>query len=82
MHLASSRRPAIASHGYTAIQRYTVYMLYIIPLMAPRQVTVKTAARRIVAMSSTEAEGGRWNSMRPVGRFSWGGAWRRCPPWV
>ena len=25
MQLASSRRPAIASHGYTAIQRYTLY---------------------------------------------------------
>ena len=37
MHLASSRRPAMAIQlysaiHYTAIQRYTVYMLYIIPL--------------------------------------------------
>ena len=46
--------------------------------MAPRQVTVKTAARRIVAMSSTEAEVRQWNSMRPVGQFSWG--WRLAAP--
>ena len=43
MHLASSRRPAMAIQlysaiHYTAIQRYTVYMLYIIPLHLLRQV--------------------------------------------
>ena len=43
MQLASSRRPAMAIQlysaiHYTAIQRYTVYMLYIIPLHLLRQV--------------------------------------------
>ena len=48
MHLASSRRPAMAIQlysaiHYTAIQRYTVYMLYIIPLGRPLDLDVSDA---------------------------------------